>query len=895
MKHLHVSRHIRQLHRLLILQFCLLFGSLASHATVAGWGTITSSNNYGQLVIPQNLFGAKSIAAGGWHALAVTAANKVVAWGLNDYGQTNVPAGLSNVLAVAGGFDHSLALKTNGTVIGWGITSNLFAFDPDWFGQADVPGDVTNVVAISAGAFHSLALKANGTVRAWGYDFYGQCDVPNGLSNIVAIACGGYFSLALRNDGTVVAWGDNYYGQTNIPASLTNVVAIVGGGVHGLALKADGSVQGWGARGVADFTQDFGQENAPADLTNAVSIAAGFFHSLAVQSNGIVRQWGDTSLGQTNPPSNLNSVSTLAGGYAHSYALLYDAPPVILTQPTNVVAAVTNKAVSFVVQASGSLPLRATWYRSGTTNTILGAVTFSNTTTSVSFSGGTVTGSSTNLPAPQFALNLLASYVVSSNAVNYFVVVTNLAGSVTSSVASLTVLTPPKINNQPVNVATNPGATVFFNVGVSGSQPLSYQWWFNGNPLATAGLTNRLQLDNVSTNDSGSYQLVLTNAVGSVTSSVAVLTVGGAPAIATQPVNTSVRVGSNATLSAAVSGSQPLIYQWYYFQTNTDISSLVDGTNASYVVANAQTNNAGSYFFVVNNDFGSVTSSVAVLTVVAPPVILTQPTNVVAAVTNKAVSFVVQASGSLPLRATWYRSGTTNTILGAVTFSNTTTSVSFSGGTVTGSSTNLPAPQFALNLLASYVVSSNAVNYFVVVTNLAGSVTSSVASLTVLTPPKINNQPVNVATNPGATVFFNVGVSGSQPLSYQWWFNGNPLATAGLTNRLQLDNVSTNDSGSYQLVLTNAVGSVTSSVARLTILVNGASSAPYLWLLNHDPSGGDGIMIALESGRNYRVQSSTDLTSWTDVTNFLSHSSLVVFTNSNFENLPSLYYRVVTP
>ena len=112
---------------------------------------------------------------------------------------------------------------------------------------------------------------------------------------------------------------------------------------------------------------------------------------------------------------------------------------------------------------------------------------------------------------------------------------------------------------------------------------------------------------------------------------------------------------------------------------------------------------------------------------------------------------------------------------------------------------------------------------------------------------------------------------------------------------LELDNVSTNNAGFYQVTVSNPVGSVTSTVARLTMLVNGATSAPYLWLLNHDPSGGDGIMIALESGRNYRVQSSTDLSSWTDVTNFLSHSSLVVFTNSDFTNLPSQFYRVVTP
>jgi len=512
-----------QLQKARLLKSCKLVFSIALpflifiqhlHGTVVGWGT----NDLGQLNIPTNLIGAKAVTSGYWHGLAVTASNTVVAWGNDDYGQTNVPTGLTGVVGIAAGIDHSLALLTNGTVVGWGVTSNLYAGDPDWYGQADVPPDVTNAIAVSAGAFHSMALKADGTVEAWGYDFYGQCDVPAGLSNVVAIACGGYFSVALKNDGTVVAWGDNYYGQTNTPADLTNVVSIAAGGLHGLALKPNGTVEGWGARGTTDFTQDFGQENAPSDLTNAVSIAAGFFHSLALKSDGTVRQWGDTSLGQTNPPSGLRSVLAIAGGYAHSYALKNDFP-VYLTQPTNVVTA-TNKAVSFAVQASGATPLRATWYRTGL-NTNLGSVVYSNITVTASFTGGSVQGILTN-QSMQFSLILQATYSALTNASSntFYLVITNSLGSVTSSVASLTVLLPPKIASQPVNVATNLGATVFFTVSNSGSQPLGYQWFFNGTNNPVGANSNVLELDNVDTNSAGNYTVLITNAVGSVTSSV---------------------------------------------------------------------------------------------------------------------------------------------------------------------------------------------------------------------------------------------------------------------------------------------------------------------------------------------------------------------------------------
>jgi hypothetical protein len=123
----------------------------------------------------------------------------------------------------------------------------------------------------------------------------------------------------------------------------------------------------------------------------------------------------------------------------------------------------------------------------------------------------------------------------------------------------------------------------------------------------------------------------------------------------------------------------------------------------------------------------------------------------------------------------------------------------------------------------------------------------------------------------------------------------NCLNLVNATNVLELDNISTNNAGSYKVVVTNAAGTVTSAVATLYLLVNGALTPPQIWLLNHDPVNGDGMMLALQAGRNYRVQSSTDLVQWLDVTNFLSQSSLVVFTNTQFSNLPSQYYRVVTP
>src|SRR5205814_3375923 len=119
-------------------------------------------------------------------------------------------------------------------------------------------------------------------------------------------------------------------------------------------------------------------------------------------------------------------------------------------------------------------------------------------------------------------------------------VLSNSVGTITSSVATLTVLLPPKITNQLVNVTAPYGGTAYFTIGASGSQPLGYQWFFNGTSLSLPNPTNVLELNNVSTNDAGAYQVTISNAVGSVTSVVATLTVDDAPTILSQPNNRSV-------------------------------------------------------------------------------------------------------------------------------------------------------------------------------------------------------------------------------------------------------------------------------------------------------------------------------------------------------------------
>ena len=107
-----------------------------------------------------------------------------------------------------------------------------------------------------------------------------------------------------------------------------------------------------------------------------------------------------------------------------------------------------------------------------------------------------------------------------------------------------------------------------------------------------------------------------------MTSAVAVLTVLVPPAITAQPTNLNVVEGANAGFSVTAAGTSPLSYQWQF-----NGADVIGATGTSLTLTSVQPTNAGSYTVVVTNTAGSVTSAVAVLTVLVPPAITAQPTN----------------------------------------------------------------------------------------------------------------------------------------------------------------------------------------------------------------------------------------------------------------------------
>jgi hypothetical protein len=251
-------------------------------------------------------------------------------------------------------------------------------------------------------------------------------------------------------------------------------------------------------------------------------------------------------------------------------------------------------------------------------------------------------------------------------------------------------------------------------------------------------------------------------------------------------------VGGTATFAVAASGTPPLAYQW-----NFDGTNISGATNVSLTLANVQLTNAGNYAVTVTNAFGSTISSNATLLVGFDPGITTQPasqTNLV----GTTATFTVIAGGSTPLSYQWSKNG-----------------ANIAGATST-------------NFTVLNVQTNDAGTYSVAITNAFGSIISSNAMLTVLSPPMIIVQPTNQSVMVNNSATFTVVASGTLPLSYQWSFNSTNLV--GATNAsLTLASVQLTQSGNYSVLVTNIYGSAQSSNALLT--VNSSSSC------DPEPSG----------------------------------------------------------
>ncbi len=306
-------------------------------------------------------------------------------------------------------------------------------------------------------------------------------------------------------------------------------------------------------------------------------------------------------------------------------------------------------------------------------------------------------------------------------------------------------IVPPYITLQPADQTVAAGANVNFSVGVVGTAPFAFQW--TSNNVAVPGATNAtFTLTNVSLSASATYSVLVTNNFGDGLSRNAVLTVLP-PSVTTQPASLVVPGGTDVTFDVGLFGTPPFAYQWIFNNI-----AVAGATNATFTLTNVNLSASGNYSVMVTNNYGSVLSSNAVLTVL-PALVATQPASgvsVIGALLNGSANVGVESLA-------WFEWGT-DTNYGNITG---TTVVPGNGASNNVSTTlsGLPA---------------NSYHYRLDATNDFGIVYGEVQSFTVGFAPAATTLAAN-NTASGATLNAIVNPQGWDTTVYFRWSKRQPL------------------------------------------------------------------------------------------------------------------------
>lgn len=401
-----------------------------------------------------------------------------------------------------------------------------------------------------------------------------------------------------------------------------------------------------------------------------------------------------------------------------------------------------------------------------------------------------------------------------ADAGNYSVFITNAAGTATSANAALTVLGIPAIATQPQNQTIFAGQSATFTVSASGATPLSYQWRFGSTDISGA-TGSAYTITNAQTSDGGNYAVVVSNYVGSVTSSPGTLTV--------------------STLSSSV------IAQWNFNSTTPDTNTSTGTTAPSSGSGTASTLGGVTQAFFggsTNDPASSGTDNSGWSTTTFP----TQGTG------NKTAGyrFNVSTAGRQNISVR-YDLRASNTGSKYVRLQYSTDGVNFSDYPTANSVS--PGANFEpkTNNLASFAACNDNTNFaFRIVAEFEstaantsnqgydGSSTGTtngyapsgtlrldmvtISGTIIPVPVNITAQPQSLTVTQGTDATFSISATGTAPLSYQWQFASTniPSATNSTYTR---SNAQPADAGNYSVIVSNIAGATNSALATLAVLV----------------------------------------------------------------------------
>jgi subtilase family serine protease len=229
----------------------------------------------------------------------------------------------------------------------------------------------------------------------------------------------------------------------------------------------------------------------------------------------------------------------------------------------------------------------------------------------------------------------------------------------------------------------------------------------------------------------------------------------------------------------------------------------------------------------------------------------------------------------------------------AVTFTDT------SSGTINnrlwdfgnGAGTNTSATNFAFNYISpgTYSVSltasgpngTNALvrTAYIIVTNTSATINPNA--------PVVTSEPENQVLAVGADAMFTAQAAGADPLVYQWRFKSADISGATGLSYIRT-NVQPADAGAYDVVVTNAFGSMISSNALLTVV-----SRPLLLSPSTSSNGIFAFTLSGEAGFNYAIEGTTNFSDWSVLAILPNPAGLVPFADTNSDVMKAYRARLV--
>lgn len=522
--------------------------------------TTSAGTVYSQPATLRLQLAAIGVAAGSEHSLFLLGDGSLWATGSNHWGQFGVVGSSKatartfvrdNVTSISAGFHRTFFIDAEGIL--WGVGLNgygVLGMGTD--STQPVPVQIAaGVSQISAGNnAHAVFIKRDGTLWGMGLNNYGQLGDGTTTqrwqpilmaSGVLQASAGGTHTLFVRQDRTLWAVGGNTAGQLGdgttttrpLPVQVASgVIAVAAGNMHSLFIKEDGSLWAMGANNsgqLGDGTTT--DRRTPVQVaTDVVSCAAAGWASYFVKSDGTVWSVGN---GQTNTPVQIATDGAAVS--IHSWHLL------LLMRDGTVRATGSN--------TNGQLGDGTTTTRTVLVEALTGAPNPVQPPMGLAM-GAPSTSAATITWAPAAAAGFEVWRGTEANLANatrlpghwngahfidpsatpgvphyYWVrAVAPDGSSAASAPVTAYIGIAPATVVSPDTAAVSEGGSVTFQANASGYPAPTFQWRQNQTPIPGATLAY-LTISPVLSETAGDYDVIVSNAVGSATSSAVTLTI----------------------------------------------------------------------------------------------------------------------------------------------------------------------------------------------------------------------------------------------------------------------------------------------------------------------------------------------------------------------------------